>query len=182
MAALWLCFVVSHTDGITEGWILETYERLICDLGHCLLTKGLNNDFTPSGRDLEMDVMCTGGWTQRACRERGARNNATWQIFINFTGGEEVNLGSPTSPVNEMFLFMMQRDALKGLTSVFKPHCQFASRRFTETRRRPRRIGPPLGVSRITTCQMDKAARVRRYGPVSNIQQEPGCRCLLEAA
>lgn len=77
MAALWLCFVVSHTDGITEGWILETYERLICDLGHCLLTKGLNNDFTPSGRDLEMDVMCTGGWTQRACRERGARNNAT---------------------------------------------------------------------------------------------------------
>lgn len=64
MAALWLCFVVSHTDGITEGWILETYERLICDLGHCLLTKGLNNDFTPSGRDLEMDVMCTGGWTQ----------------------------------------------------------------------------------------------------------------------
>lgn len=25
---------------------METYERLICDLGHCLLTKGLNNDFT----------------------------------------------------------------------------------------------------------------------------------------
>lgn len=33
---------------------METYERLICDLGHCLLTKGLNNDFTESGRDLEM--------------------------------------------------------------------------------------------------------------------------------
>lgn len=65
MGALWLCFVVSHTDGITEGQILETYERLICDLGHCLLTKGLNNDFTESVRDLEMDVMCTGGWTQR---------------------------------------------------------------------------------------------------------------------
>lgn len=53
-----LCFVVSHTDGITEGEILETYERLICDLGHCLLTKGLNNDFTESGRDLEMWMWC----------------------------------------------------------------------------------------------------------------------------
>lgn len=40
---------------------METYERLICDLGPCLLTKGLNNDFTESGRDLGMGVMCTGG-------------------------------------------------------------------------------------------------------------------------
>lgn len=39
---------------------METYERLICELGHCLLTKGLNNDFTPSGGDLEMDVSCSG--------------------------------------------------------------------------------------------------------------------------
>lgn len=56
MGALSLCFVVSHTDGITAGWILETYERLICDLGHCLLTKGLNNDFTESGRNLGLDT------------------------------------------------------------------------------------------------------------------------------
>lgn len=39
---------------------METYERLICDLGHCLLTKGLNNDFTESGRDLGLGVMRTG--------------------------------------------------------------------------------------------------------------------------
>lgn len=56
---------------------METYERLICDLGHCLLTKGLNNDFTESGRDLGMGVMCTGGWTQRACREHSTQNNLT---------------------------------------------------------------------------------------------------------
>lgn len=30
---------------------METYERLICDLGRRLLTKGLNNDFSESGSD-----------------------------------------------------------------------------------------------------------------------------------
>lgn len=54
---------------------METYERLICDLGHCLLTKGLNNDFTESGRDLGMGVMCTGAWTQRACREQSKQQS-----------------------------------------------------------------------------------------------------------
>lgn len=77
MRALWLSFVVSHTDGITEGSILETYERLIWDLGFCLLTKGLNNDFTKSGRDVGMGVKCTGSRTQRARRENSARHNVT---------------------------------------------------------------------------------------------------------
>lgn len=40
---------------------METYERLICDLGRRLLTKGLNNDFSESGRDPGKDVTRTGG-------------------------------------------------------------------------------------------------------------------------
>lgn len=59
---------------------METYERLICDLGHCLLTKGLNNDFTESGRDLGMGVMCTRGWTQRACREHSTQHTAYYDL------------------------------------------------------------------------------------------------------
>lgn len=39
---------------------METYERLICDLGRRLLTKGLNNDFSESGRDPGKDVTRTG--------------------------------------------------------------------------------------------------------------------------
>lgn len=40
---------------------METYERLICDLGRRLLTKGLNNDFSESGRDPGKDVARTRG-------------------------------------------------------------------------------------------------------------------------
>lgn len=47
---------------------METYERLICDLGHCLLTKGLNNDFTESGRDLGIGVICMGGLDKKSLR------------------------------------------------------------------------------------------------------------------
>lgn len=54
---------------------METYERLICDLGHFLLTKGLNNDFTESGRDLGIGVMCTWGWTQKACLEQSTQQS-----------------------------------------------------------------------------------------------------------
>lgn len=64
---------------------METYERLICDLGRRLLTKGLNNDFSESGRDLGKDVtapavrMRKGGKEGRggAHRERGARSNVS---------------------------------------------------------------------------------------------------------
>lgn len=47
---------------------METYERLICELGLCMGTKGLNNDFSESDRDLGMAVTCTQGWAQRTNR------------------------------------------------------------------------------------------------------------------
>lgn len=86
---------------------METYERLICDLGHCLLTKGLNNDFTESGRDLGMGVMCTGGRTQRACRET---QRIAFRIMLpdrySKTLSEKVNFSSLT--VLRLFWLMLR--------------------------------------------------------------------------
>lgn len=55
---------------------METYERLICDLGHRLLTKGLNNDFTESGSVLGAGVMCTGAGHKEPTANNGAQKNS----------------------------------------------------------------------------------------------------------
>lgn len=64
---------------------------------------------------------------------------------------------------------------------MFKPHCRFASRCFTKTGRTRRRRRPPLGVSRIPTCQTDRpplfSVTVRRATFNRSRAVGVSCRC-----
>lgn len=88
---------------------METYERLICDLGHCLLTKGLNNDFTERGRDLGMDAMHTGRGGGQTPKEPA--ENTALRIMLpdrySKTLCEELNRSTVLG------LFLSCRDAVK---------------------------------------------------------------------
>lgn len=98
---------------------METYERLICELGHCLLTKGLNNDFycerQGSGDGCDVHRGLDTPSLQRTRRSE-------YLTDVHKLQAEKVNLGSGSvSGGSDVFVY--DADVLKSLASVLRLHC-----------------------------------------------------------